>query len=221
VCSGKWWVFSTAWATDPSDPDEHFGWEEYLALQPKRGFTLSGGFHRGLEPGAAHHRRAEHDKAAGPQSASYLGTKYQLKESYSADHHLRGWASFTGRSAGGKKPQNRDFASGKGILSLEQTANELTWSVGSKIDSDLVAKAFKLDAKKTCSSAAMRGRAARPRRGRAAPSSCSFCHLAVFLLLISRCSSCDPNVENCSPELRAVLAARMAVFPVVAGTNEV
>jgi hypothetical protein len=48
----------------------------------------------------------------------------------------------------GQKTFNRDFASGGALLSMERSANELTWSSGSKIDSGAVATAFKLDAKK-------------------------------------------------------------------------
>ena len=48
----------------------------------------------------------------------------------------------------GQKTFNRDFANGAALLSMERSANELTWSSGSKIDSAAVAAAFKLDGKK-------------------------------------------------------------------------
>ena len=48
----------------------------------------------------------------------------------------------------GQKTFNRDFASGPALLSMERSANELTWSSGIKLDSGVVATAFKLDAKK-------------------------------------------------------------------------
>jgi hypothetical protein len=48
----------------------------------------------------------------------------------------------------GQKTFNRDFASGSALLSQEEAPNEITWSSGSKLDGDLVAKAFKLEGKK-------------------------------------------------------------------------
>ena len=48
----------------------------------------------------------------------------------------------------GQKTFNRDFANGNALLSMERSANELTWSSGNKMDSATVAAAFKLDAKK-------------------------------------------------------------------------
>ena len=48
----------------------------------------------------------------------------------------------------GQQTFNRDFASGTSLLSMEESAREVTWSSGSRIDSDAVAKAFKLEDKK-------------------------------------------------------------------------
>jgi ribosomal protein S27E len=194
----QWQVvgFQHRMGTDPSDPDEHFGWEEYLLYNTKRGFTFLVDSTEGwsvVQPTTG----APTMSGSGAQSATYLGTKYQLKESYSAETtYVAG--EFYWQVSRGQKTSNRDFVSGKGILSLEQTANELTWSVGSKIDSDLVAKAFKLDAKKDLL-----------KRSDAGPGSASknvgcgtiillFIVIVVFLLMVSKCSSCDPNVENCS-----------------------
>jgi len=95
----------------------------------------------------------------------------------------------------GQKTSNRDFTGGNNLLSLEQTPNEVTWSSGSKIASEEVAKAFKLDDKKDLL-----------KRGDAKSISGMGCGtiiiillvILLFLGLISRCSSCDPNVENCS-----------------------
>jgi hypothetical protein len=49
----------------------------------------------------------------------------------------------------GQKTSNRDFAKGSSLLSMEETpGKEVTWSSGSKIDSEAVAKAFKLESKR-------------------------------------------------------------------------
>lgn len=85
--------------------------------------------------------------AASGRSATYLGTTYQLKYSYEAETtYVLG--EFYWQVTRGQKTSNRDFASAKGLLSMEQTPNEVTWSSGDKLASDTVAKAFKLEDKK-------------------------------------------------------------------------
>ncbi|TXT41165.1 MAG: hypothetical protein FD135_496 [Comamonadaceae bacterium] len=180
---------------DPSDPDEHFGWEEYLLYNPKRGFTFLVDSMDGwslVKPATGAPL-----VAANGQSASYLGARYTLKESYQAETSYA-LGEFYWRVSRGQKTRNRDFASGTNMLSLEQSADELTWSVGSKIDGATVARAFKLE-----------GQLGLFKRADVGPASASaamsvrtliiiFVLLLLFALLISRCSSCDPNVENCS-----------------------
>src|SRR6185369_3194688 len=81
------------------------------------------------------------------QSASYLGTRYELKYSYEAEtSYVAG--EFYWPVQRGQKSFNRDFAKGAGLLSMERTPSEVTWSSGSRISSDAVAKAFKLEQKK-------------------------------------------------------------------------
>ncbi|HEY8905537.1 MAG TPA: DUF4178 domain-containing protein, partial [Rhodoferax sp.] len=68
---------------DPTDPDEHFGWEEYLLYNQKRGFVFLVDSTEGwsvVKPctGAP-------VMTANGQSASYLGTRYTLKDSYNAE----------------------------------------------------------------------------------------------------------------------------------------
>ena len=128
---------------EPGD-DEHFGWNEYLLYQRKRGFIFLVDSEEGwsiVKPTTGAPTYAD-----GASTASYLGTTYQLKSSYEAQTSYvagefywpveRGQASF-----------NRDFASGASLLSMEQTPREITWSSGSTIDSDTVAKAFGLEQK--------------------------------------------------------------------------
>ena len=125
--------------------DEQFGWDEYLLYERKRGFIFLVDSEEGwssVKPTTGAPRYVD-----GGSSASYLDTTYQLKYSYEAQTSYvagefywpveRGQASF-----------NRDFASGSGVLSMEQTPREITWSSGSRIASDAVAKAFGLDQKK-------------------------------------------------------------------------
>ncbi|MBA2672648.1 DUF4178 domain-containing protein [Ramlibacter sp.] len=129
---------------EPGD-DEHFGWEEYLLYNSKRGFAFLVDSSEGwsvVRPTTGAPVLSDTGK-----SVKYLGTTYQLQYSYEAE---------TGYVAGefywpvqrGQKTFNRDFGSGKSLLSLEETPRERVWSSGSRIDSELVATAFGLEARR-------------------------------------------------------------------------
>lgn len=186
--------------TDPTDPDEHFGWDEYLLYNAKRGFTFLVDSTEGwslVKPATG-----APVVNSSRQSATYLGTRYQLKESYSAEtNYVVG--EFYWQVQRGQKTFNRDYSSGKSLLSMEQSANELTWSVGGMIDSDLVAKSFKLEGKKELLRRSDVG---------AVSGSQGMNPLTVFIVVVvcivlvsmfSRCSDCDPRVENCSSGYRS------------------
>jgi endogenous inhibitor of DNA gyrase (YacG/DUF329 family) len=128
----------------PGD-DEQFGWDEYLLYNKKRGFTFLVDAEDGwsvVKPTTGAPTMTENGS-----SASYLGTRYQQQYAYNAEtSYVAG--EFYWQVERGQKTFNRDFANGAALLSMERSANELTWSSGSKIDSAAVAAAFKLDAKK-------------------------------------------------------------------------
>jgi hypothetical protein len=193
----QWQVvgFQHRMGTDPTEPDEHFGWDEYLLYNRKRGFSFLVDATDGwslVKPTTGAPVMAE-----GGKSATYLGQRYQLKENYNAETtYVAG--EFYWQVTRGQKTQNRDFASGKSMLSLEQSPNEVTWSVGGQIDSEAVAKAFKLEDKKDL----LKRTDATP-VGNLSGKGCLtivvlFLIVLVFLALFSRCSACDPAVENCS-----------------------
>ena len=187
--------FQHRMGTDPADPDEHFGWEEYLLFNQKRGFTFLVDSTEGwsvVKPATGAPAMAE-----GGRSASYLGQRYQLKENYRAETtYVAG--EFYWQVTRGQVTDNRDFSSGKSMLSMEKSPNEVTWSVGGQIDSELVAKAFNLDDKKDL----LKRVDAKPGSSVAGLGCGTIIVLVVvvllFLALVSRCSSCDPKVENCS-----------------------
>lgn len=129
---------------EPGDEDESFGWDEYLLYNAKRGFI----FLVDSEDGWSLVKPTTGAPSLGPngKSAVYLSQGYPLKESYEAETtYVAG--EFYWPVERGQKSFNRDFASGKNILSMEETPREVTWSSGSKIDSDNVAEAFKLQDK--------------------------------------------------------------------------
>ena len=125
--------------------DEHFGWDEYLLFNKKRGFAFLVDAEDGwslVKP-----TTGAPTMAASGLTATYLGKFYQLQYAYDAETtYVAG--EFYWQVQRGQKTSNRDFAKGASLLSMERSPNELTWSSGDKLDSAAVAAAFKLDAKK-------------------------------------------------------------------------
>ena len=143
----QWQVvgFQHRMGTEPDDPDEQFGWSEYLLYNRKRGFTFLVDATDGWS--VVKPTTGAPTLAAGGQSAVYLGTTYRLQYSYDAETvYVAG--EFYWPVERGHKTFNRDFAKGGSLLSMEQTPREITWSSGAKIDSGAVAQAFKLEGKK-------------------------------------------------------------------------
>jgi ribosomal protein S27E len=194
----QWQVvgFQHRMGTDPSDPDEHFGWEEYLLFNAKRGFTFLVDSTEGwslVKPATG-----APVVSANGQSATYLGTRYQLKESYAADtNYVVG--EFYWRVQRGQKTANRDYVSGNSLLSMEQSPHELTWSVGSRVSSDAVAKAFNIQDKSALLTRSDAGPLVASGGPFMDPKFWMFVTITLIFLALSTCSNnCDPNVENCS-----------------------
>jgi len=180
---------------DPSDPDEHFGWEEYLLYNQQRGFLFLVDSTEGwsvVKPctGAP-------VISANGQSATYLGTRYALKESYNAETSYA-LGEFYWRVTRGQRTANRDFASGANLLSMEQSPDEVVWSVGSKIDNAKVAQAFKLEGQKDMLQRSDVGPVSLGSSMSVRTLILTFLLLLLLSLVVSRCSRCDPKVENCA-----------------------
>lgn len=137
--------FQHRMGVEPGD-DEHFGWDEYLLYNKKRGFSFLVDAEDGwslVRPTTGAPKMA----SSNATTASYLGKTYQQQYAYEAETtYVAG--EFYWKVERGQKTSNRDFAAGKSLLSMERSANELTWSSGDRLDSAAVAAAFKLDAKK-------------------------------------------------------------------------
>jgi hypothetical protein len=192
--------FQHRMGTDPSDPDEQFGWEEYLLYNAKRGFIFLVDSTEGwsmVKPATGAPVLSDSG-----QSATYLGTKYTLKERYNAEtSYVAG--EFYWQVSRGQKTSNRDFVSGKSLLSMEQSANEVTWSVGNKIESDTVASAFKLTNQKELLKRSDAGPGSTAVAVNARTGIIIFVCIVLLILVISRCSSCDPATENCASSTRS------------------
>lgn len=180
---------------EPSDPDEHFGWDEYLLYNAKQGFRFLVDSTDGwslVKPATGTPVVAEN-----LQSANYLGTRYTLKESYNAEtNYVVG--EFYWQVSRGQKTFNRDYVAKKNVLSLEQTPQELTWSVGVMVDSADVAKAFGLEDKKELLQRNDVGPFVPAKSPLARPEFLIFVAFVVVVLLVNTCSTCDPQVENCT-----------------------
>ncbi|AOG22603.1 DUF4178 domain-containing protein [Acidovorax sp. RAC01] len=178
----------------PGD-DEHFGWSEYLLYNQKRGFAFLVDSEEGWS--MVRPTTGAPQLAASGRTATYMGTKYELKYSYTAETtYVLG--EFYWQVHRGQKTSNRDFASSKGVLSLEQSPTELTWSAGDKIASDAVAKAFNLQDKKDVLQRDDAGPFVAAKGMGCGTIILIAVILLILLLLLSRCSRCDPQVENCS-----------------------
>ncbi len=192
--------FQHRMGTDPSDPDEQFGWEEYLLYNQKRGFSFLVDSTEGwsmVKPATG-----APVLSANGQTATYLGTRYQLKESYAAETSYA-LGEFYWQVTRGQKTSNRDFASGTKLLSMEQSPTEVVWSVGGKIGSDAVAKAFKLEDKKDLLKRSDVGPTSSGKAMSVRTLIVIFLLLILMSIIFSRCSSCDPKVENCSSSSRS------------------
>ena len=132
--------FQHRMGVEPGD-DEHFGWSEYLLYNQKRGFAFLVDSEEGwslVRPTTGAPALAKNGR-----SATYLGKTYELKYSYEAETtYVLG--EFYWPVVRGQKTFNRDFAAARSLLSMEQSANEITWSAGDQMASTAVAKAFGL-----------------------------------------------------------------------------
>jgi endogenous inhibitor of DNA gyrase (YacG/DUF329 family) len=199
---GKSWQivgFQHRMGHEIGDEDESFGWDEYLLFNAKAGFIFLVDATDGwsiVKPATGAPTKQ------GNKAYSYLGTSYSLQYSYQAETtYVAG--EFYWQVQRGQTTFNEDYAGGKNLLSSEKAGQELTWSVGSKVDHASVAAAFKI-----------KGRDNDFQRADAAPLGSSGLGIIGWIVIIlviimilgmmTRCSkSCDPQYENCSSSYRS------------------
>ncbi len=141
----KWQVvgFQHRMGVEAGD-DEWFGWDEYLLYHRKRGFIFLVDATDGWSLVRPATGAPKYNKGA--SKTSYLGTNYELQYSYNAEtNYVLG--EFYWPVERGQKTFNSDFesASGKAILSREESRGEVTWSHGERIEAVVVANAFKMN----------------------------------------------------------------------------
>lgn len=183
---------------EPGD-DEQFGWSEYLLYHRTRGFSFLVDSSEGwsLVAPATGAPKLSRDE----NTASYLGTSYQLQSRYAAETvYVAG--EFYWRVERGQTSDNADYTSGRSLLSRERTRSEVTWSVGSQLQSTTVAAAFRMPGWKK--DMAVRADA-RPVTFNGLGSGAVIVMavvLVLLLLVLSRCSACDPTREYCGAPAR-------------------
>lgn len=185
--------FQHRMGTEADDPDEHFGWTEYLLYNQKRGFTFLVDSTEGWS--LATPTTGAPTLSSNGATATYLGNKYNRKYSYKAEtQYVAG--EFYWRVERGQQSNNTDFEKGAVLLSREETPNEVTWSMGGKLSSAAVAKSFNLkDGALDGGKDALKTSDAKPMSS-IAGMGCGtiiilILILLLFLFLISRCSSSD------------------------------
>jgi len=204
---GKSWQvvgFQHRLGQEVGDEDESFGWDEYLLYNSTAGFLFLVDASDGwsiVKPATGA------PEVKSNSTVKYQGANYALQYAYKAETtYVAG--EFYWRVERGQKTYSEDFANGKLILSREQSSGaggqEITWSVGSKVDAQTVVQAFKLKGQEEKFNRDVVPLAASSGSGM----SLMTWIVLIFILFVvfsmmSRCSrNCDPRVENCNTSYR-------------------
>ncbi|NJM44109.1 MAG: DUF4178 domain-containing protein [Brachymonas sp.] len=205
--SKSWQVvgFQHRLGQEVGEDDESFGWDEYLLYNQKAGFIFLVDATDGwsiVKPttGAP--------EVKSKSQAKYQGAAYTLQYAYKAETtYVAG--EFYWRVERGQKTYNEDYANGKLLLSREQSAStggqEVTWSVGSKVDAQTVVQAFKLKGQEDKFNRDVTPLSSGGDSGMGILSWVILIFiLFVVFSMMSRCSrDCDPRVENCASGTRS------------------
>jgi ribosomal protein S27E len=210
---GKSWQivgFQHRMGQEVGDDDESFGWSEYLLYNAKAGFQFlvdaSDGWSLVKPTTGAPEMKTS-------RLVTYQGSSFTQQYAYEAEtNYVAG--EFYWRVTRGQKTYNEDYANGKLVLSREQSVGkgdggngqEITWSIGSKLEASTVASAFKMQARTTDFERSASGSDVSP-ISLSWPSLQTWMVIAfvlIFLLLEMRSCSrdCDPQRENCSSSYR-------------------
>jgi endogenous inhibitor of DNA gyrase (YacG/DUF329 family) len=178
---------------EPGDDDESFGWDEYLLYNRKRGFVFLVDSTEGwslVKPTTGAPVLVDGGKAA-----SYLGVAYQEQYNYHAETtYVAG--EFYWPVERGQKTFNRDYIKGKSVLSMEETQGERTWSLGNKIESDAVAKAFGLEGKKDLLQRSDGGPTTPAKVGTGCGCLMIILFIVLVIVLLAILNSCDDNTSG-------------------------
>jgi ribosomal protein S27E len=207
---GKSWQvvgFQHRMGREVGDEDESFGWDEYLLYNSKAGFQFLVDATDGwslVKPttGAP--------EAQTSRQVKYQGSTFTQQYAYKAEtNYVAG--EFYWRVERGQTTYNEDYASGKLVLSREQSAGssgqEVTWSIGSKLEASTVASAFKMQNRSADFQRSGTSSDVSPISSDWGSMQAWFwiVVIIIFVLIEMRSCSrdCDPQRENCSSSYRS------------------
>ncbi len=124
-----------------NDDDESFGWEEYLLYNAQSGFQFLCDTTEGwslVKPTTGAPKSRDEKWASDVQ---YLGTIYRLKETYTA-HTDYVAGEFYWPLRRDDRSFHQDYYSGQTLLNREQSGQEVSWSIGSRMSHQTVMQAF-------------------------------------------------------------------------------
>lgn len=179
--------------TEPEDPDEHFGWDEYLLYNRQRGFCFLVDATDGwslVKPATG-----APTLSSDLRVAKYLGTTYRQQYAYKAQtNFVKG--EFYWPVARGQVSFNRDYAAaGQKMLAMEETATERTWSIGAKIAGTQVARAFRLEKKLAAFGRADVGPTTAVGAGGGSGSVTAVAFMILLFLMVAILASCEDDDE--------------------------
>jgi ribosomal protein S27AE len=198
--NSQWQVvgFQHRMGVTSQDPDEHFGWSEYLLYNPKKGFSFLVESTEGwswVKPTTGAPKSFNH--GAGVQ---YLGKSYSRTETYKAST-LFVLGEFYWRVFINQATQNTDYVSGSNLINKEESNKEIAWSYGEKIAPSVISKAFNIDAEKDLAAVGKNSSESDWREQNSLSVKGWIVLIGIFLfliLLLSKCSDdCNPQYESC------------------------
>jgi ribosomal protein S27E len=194
--------------SDDDGYDESFGWSEYLLYNAKAGFQ----FLVDAEDGWSLVKPTTGAPVAkSSRLVTYQGASYTQQYTYKAEtNYVAG--EFYWRVERGQQTHNEDYANGKLVLSREQSAGssgqEVTWSIGSKLEAATVASAFKLQSRAPDFQRSASGSDVGPTSTGSRSVQVVFWVLVVLIFLFFEFRGCmqrdcDPQRENCATSARS------------------
>lgn len=182
--------FQHRMGTSPQEPDESFGWSEYLLYNPLKGFSFLVESTEGwswVKPMTGAPKSLKNG-----QAVEYLGKTYTQTETYSAKtYYVLG--EFYWRVSLDQNTKNTDYSCGSSLINKEQSKDEIVWSHGQKLLPTVVSKAFNIDASKGLSEVGD------SQNSKLRKQIILWSVIIILIIIIVKCSDdCNPKIENCT-----------------------
>jgi hypothetical protein len=182
--------FQHRMGTDAQEPDESFGWSEYLLYNQLKGFSFLVESTEGwswVKPLTGAPKSIKNGAAV-----EYLGKTYTLIETYNAKtYYVLG--EFYWRVELNQNTKITDYSSGPSLIYREQNTDEIVWSQGQKLLPAIVSKAFNFDASKGLSEVGGSS------NSKLRKQIILWSIIIILIIIVVKCSDdCNPKIENCT-----------------------